>query len=181
MDTEDITPRENKGDYFLVVSRLSHYKRIDLAVRACRELNVPLMVIGTGEEETKLKRLAGEKTQILGWVDDNKKIEYLRDAKALIFPGEEDFGIVPVEAMAAGRPVIAYEKGGLLETVIDGKTGIFFNEPTVDSLKRAIRLFLAKENSFHPPTIRRHAERFSKARFQQEIVKLIEEKVKVAK
>lgn len=179
VDTEDITPREAREDYFLVISRLSYYKRTDLAVAACRELNVPLVVIGAGEEESKLKRMAGEKTKILGWVDDDKKIEYLQNCRALIFPGEEDFGIVPVEAMAAGRPVVAFEKGGLLETVVDGKTGIFFNEPTVYSLKRALRLFIAKENTFNPKTIRHHAERFSKKRFQQQITQLIAKSITI--
>ncbi len=181
VDVEKITPRDRHEDYFLIVSRLSYYKRTDLAVEACRELNVPLIVIGTGEEEANLKKMAGAKTKILGWVDDDAKIEYLRNCRALIFPGEEDFGIVPVEAMAAGRPVIAFEKGGLLETIIDGKTGVFFSEPTVDSLKRALRLFIAKENTFNPTVIRHHAERFSKKRFQQEMQALIDKKVKIAK
>lgn len=178
VDVEKISPRKEHKDYFLVVSRLSYYKRVDLAVEACRELNVPLVVIGTGEQGTHLKQLAGEKTKILGWVDDDEKIKYLQNCRALIFPGEEDFGIVPVEAMAAGKPVIAFEKGGLLETVVDGKTGVFFNEPTVDSLKRALRLFIVKEKSFDYKAIRRHAEKFSKKIFQDKILDLVKESVK---
>lgn len=178
VDVHKIPLQARHEDYFLVISRLSYYKRVDLAVRACRELNVPLIVIGTGEEEEHLKRLAGTKTRILGWVEDDAKIEYLRNAKALIFPGEEDFGIVPIEAMAAGKPVIAYKKGGLLETVIEGVTGIFFNEPTVDSLKGALRLFIAREDAFKAQLIRQHAKKFSKSRFQSEIRALIDKLVR---
>ncbi|RLC37861.1 glycosyltransferase family 4 protein [candidate division Kazan bacterium] len=168
---------ENKG-YFLAISRLSYYKRLDLAIEACRDLDVPLIVIGTGEEESKLKRLAGPNTKILGWVNDAEKIKYLQNCRALIFPGEEDFGIVPVEAMAAGKPVIAFRKGGLLETVIEGKTGIFFDEQSVVSLKRTLRLFITQENKFDCKIIRKHAKKFSKKRFQDEIRELVAESVK---
>jgi len=166
---------ENKG-YFLAISRLSYYKRLDLAVEACRDLNVPLVVIGTGEEESKLKKLAGPNTRILGWISDADKIKYLENCRGLIFPGEEDFGIVPVEAMAAGKPVIAFRKGGLLETVVEGKTGIFFDKQSVSSLKRAIKNFERQEKKFKKPQeIRKYAEAFSNKRFGENITKLVDE------
>jgi len=174
VDTDKIQPsRENDG-YFVVVSRLSQYKRVDLAVQACGELDLPLVVVGAGEMETELRRSASANITFTGWVNDEQKINYLRRARALIFPGEEDFGIVPVEAMAAGKPVIAFRKGGLLETVVEGKTGLFFDEQTVDSLKTALRLFVAKEPEFNTDEISHHAAHFSRQRFQDDIKHLVD-------
>jgi glycosyltransferase involved in cell wall biosynthesis len=161
------------GDYFLVISRLSDYKRVDLAVQVCNELNLPLKVIGTGEAESRLRQLAGPTVEILGWQSDAVKIHHLQNCRALLFPGEEDFGIVPVEAMAAGKPVIAYRKGGLIETVMEGQTGLFFDEPTVVGLKGALQQFLARTESWDSVAIRRHAETFSKAVFQSAIKTLV--------
>lgn len=173
VDTDKIEISREHKNYFLVLSRLSQYKRIDLAVQACKELNLPLVVIGSGEEERELKKLGGD-TTFLGWMEDVRKVEYLRNARALIFPGEEDFGIVPVEAMAAGKPVIAFNKGGLLETVAEGKTGIFFPEQTVESLKQAIRSFIEKEKDFNAESISEHAQKFSRTRFQHQIKELVD-------
>jgi len=178
VDVEKIQPKTEHAEYFLVVSRLTPYKRIDLAIEACNDLRLPLIIIGEGEDMARLKKLAGFRVEFLGWQSEQSKIEYLRNARALIFPGEEDFGIVPVEAMAAGKPVIAYRKGGTLETVMDGKTGIFFDQPTVPALINAMRQFLTKEDSFNSDFIHRHAQQFSKERFKNEMVKLIHQELK---
>lgn len=173
VDVDKISVSKNNEGYYLAISRLSKYKRIDLAIAACKDLDLPLKVIGTGEEENNFKRDAGKKTEILGWVGDKEKAKYIENCKALIFPGEEDFGIVPVEAMAAGKPVIAFKKGGLLETVIENKTGIFFDEQTVGSLKRAIRIFDSRQGNFDPQIIRTHAEMFSGQKFRKNIIELV--------
>ena len=173
VDTDRIKPKRGQAGYFLVLSRLSSYKRIDLAVRACNELKLPLVVIGEGEMRQELMRMAGPTVEFLGWQSDKNKIEYLRNARALIFPGEEDFGIVPVEAMAAGKPVIAYGKGGVLESVIEGKTGIFFYEPTAESLAVAIRRFLTMEKKFDWRAISQNAQKFSREKFKQDMMALI--------
>lgn len=175
VDTHLITPSKTSGDYYLVISRLSKYKRVDLAVHACQELGLPLVVIGSGEMESELKREATHSTKLLGFVDDETKIKYLQNCKALIFPGEEDFGIVPVEAMSAGKPVLAYKKGGLLETVVAGKTGSFFDEQTPLSITQALRHFDRNITNFDAKTIREHALMFSKDNFKKNIKKLVED------
>lgn len=119
-------PSEIDGDYYLCVSRLQEYKRIDLAIEACNRLKKRLVIIGTGPDEEKLKSMAGPTIEFLGRVSDEETKKYYAECKAFLFPGEEDFGITPLEAQASGRPVIAYGRGGALETVIEGKTGIFF-------------------------------------------------------
>jgi len=173
VDTDKIqVSREHKG-HFIAIARLSQYKRLDLVVQACNELDLPLVVIGTGEMEAELKRMAGATVTITGWISDEQKIEYIRTCRALIFPGEEDFGIVPVELQAAGKPVIAYGKGGCLETVVDGQTGLFFPEQTIESVKRAIQEFVAREGEFNPEVISEHAQKFSRQRFQSEIDTLV--------
>ncbi|MBU1083302.1 glycosyltransferase [Patescibacteria group bacterium] len=173
VDTHLIRPKQSNAGYFLVISRLTSYKKIDLAVRACNILHLPLVIIGEGEQMQFLKSIAGPTVELLGWQDDKNKIEYLRNARALIFPGEEDFGIVPVEAMAAGKPVIAFNKGGLQETVVANKTGMFFDEQTVKSLTEALRKFITIEHKFNATEINRHALQFSREHFRQEIVTLV--------
>jgi len=172
-----ISPKADHADYFLVVSRLTPYKRIDLAIAACNDLRLPLVIIGEGEDLPRLKKLAGFSIEFLGWQSDRNKIEYLRNSRALIFPGEEDFGIVPVEAMAAGKPVIAYRKGGALESVVDGKTGVFFDQPTVPALIGALRRFMVTENKFDAKIISEQAQKFSKDNFKNEMVKLIHQEL----
>jgi glycosyltransferase involved in cell wall biosynthesis len=162
------------GDYFLVVSRLIPYKRIDLAVRACNELRLPLVIVGEGRHRAALEALAGPTVQFRGRLPAAEMGELLAHCRALIFPGHEDFGITPVEAQAAGRPVIAYAAGGALDTVVDGQTGLFFGEQTPESLADAIRCF--DTDTFDPATIRRHAERFNVDRFKRELRTFVKDK-----
>jgi glycosyltransferase involved in cell wall biosynthesis len=150
-------------DYYLVVSRLVPYKRIDLAIEAFNRLDRQLIIIGEGREQRRLAALAGPNVRILGWQPDEVVARYLSEARALIFPGEEDFGILPVEAQAAGTPVIAYGRGGVMETVIHGETGCFFPEQTADSLRAAVRE--SETCSFVRRDIACHARQFDESVF----------------
>lgn len=172
IDTEYFTPGVEDGVFYLCVSRLVKYKRIDLAVRACNQLQLPLIIIGQGAEYEKLKKIAGKTVQILGRQSDEVIREYYRKCKAFIFPGEEDLGMAPLEAQACGRPVIAYRRGGALETVIEGKTGVFFEEQTVDSLVNGIEKL--ETISIDKKECRRNAKRFSHQRFVEQMRKEIE-------
>lgn len=158
---------EKIGDYYLAFSRLVPYKRFDIAVEACSELGKKLIVIGDGPEKERLEKLAAPCVTFLGYQNDDTVNKYVSECKALLFPGEEDFGIVPVEVMAAGRPVIAYGKGGVLDSIIDGKTGVFFKEQTVGSLVDAINQFETMD--FDPDKIREHALLFDENVFQKKI------------
>ncbi|MEA3308762.1 MAG: glycosyltransferase [Chloroflexota bacterium] len=160
-------PATQHDDYYLLVSRLVPYKRIDLAVRAFNELGLPLLVVGSGRAQEVLEALAKPNIQFLGYLPDADVSGLLARCKAFVFPGREDFGIAPVEAQAAGRPVIAYGAGGALDTVLVGETGVFFSEPTPESLAAAVRTFDA--SAVDPLACRANAERFSVARFQQEL------------
>ena len=159
------------GDYYLVVSRLLSYKRIDLAVAACTRLNRPLLVIGDGPARAQLEKLAGPSVKFLGRQDDEAVARYAARCRALLFPGEEDFGMTPLEVNAAGRPVIAYRSGGALETVVEGHTGLFFDEPTSDSLVAAIGDF--ETRSWDSSALRRHAEKFSRAVFATRLTEFL--------
>jgi glycosyltransferase involved in cell wall biosynthesis len=161
-------------EYFLIVSRLVAYKRVDLAVEAFNELGLPLVVIGTGPQLEYLKSIAKDNVKIMGRQPDEVIREYYAKCRAFIFPGEEDFGITPLEAQASGRPVIAFGKGGVLETVVDKETGVFFNEQTIDSLKRAVNEF--KSINFNKNKIRQHALQFDEEIFKEKIKKYIMEK-----
>ena len=165
-------------DYFLVVSRLVPYKRIDIAIEACNRLHLPLKIIGAGRDRRRLERLAGPTIEFLGWLPDQQVQHYLARCRALIHPGAEDFGLVPLEAQASGRPVIAYGAGGALSSVIDGLTGIFFHEQTGGALAQAMQTF--QPDRFDPLLIRRHAEAFDTRRFQQRIAQFIAAKLTVA-
>ncbi len=168
IDTERFTPGGSEGDYYLVASRNVPYKRIELAIGAAEKLGRRLIVAGDGTD-----RLAHASSNVtfLGKVSDAKLIRLMREARALLFPQHEDFGMTALEMSACGRPVIAYGKGGALETIADGKTGIVFSEQTVFSLADAILRF---ENvSFDSAAIRRHAERFSKARFSGSLRQIV--------
>jgi glycosyltransferase involved in cell wall biosynthesis len=161
------------GDYFLVVSRLSAYKNVDIAIEACNKLQLPLAVVGTGREEERLKKLAGPTVKFLKNLPDAELVEIYQNCRALIHSAsDEDFGIAPVEAMSFGKPVIALRSGGVTETVVGGKTGIFFDEPTVESLVGGIKglkdLKSIKENCVE------QAKKFSKERFQEEFREFVE-------
>lgn len=151
------------GSYYLVVARLVPYKRIDLAIAACERLGRRLKVVGTGPELKALKAKAGPMTEFVGFVPDEELPDLYAGAKALLFPQEEDFGITPLEAAAAGRPTIAYASGGALETIQADITGVFFSEQTVDSLVDAIERF--EGQSFDMAKIRQHAEQFATPAF----------------
>ncbi len=159
------------NDYFLIVSRLLPYKRIDLAIEACNRLGLPLWIAGDGRDRPRLERMAGPTVRLLGRVDDSTLSGLLAGCRAFIFPGLEDFGIAPIQAMACGKPVIAYAGGGALDTVIEGVTGLLFREPTPDSLAIALSTF--QHIPFDPAGIRLHAEKFSAERFQKEIMQVL--------
>lgn len=169
-----IVDRNEVGDYFLFVSRLIPYKKADLAVSTFNQLELSLKIAGDGPERKKLERMAGKNVEILGYVDDKKLVDLLAHCRAFIFPAEEDFGIAPVEAMASGRPVIALGRGGALETVVDGETGIFFKEQTIDSLAGAIKRFAKFEPTFEPQAARKQAEKFSVERYKREWGEFVE-------
>jgi glycosyltransferase involved in cell wall biosynthesis len=160
------------GDYFLAGGRLIPYKRTDLAVRACSELGLRLLVFGDGRDRAALENMAGPAVTFLGRVSWDELSRLYAGARAFIFPGLEDFGIAPLEAQAAGRPVIAYAGGGALDTVLPAETGEFFAEPTVESLKRVLSGF--NPLAYDPGACRRNAERFGQARFIDELGRFID-------
>lgn len=160
-------------DYFLVVSRLIPYKRIDLAVQAATRLNLPLKVGGSGRDLDRLREMAGPTVEFLGYVPDDDLPGLMARAKAFIFPGLEDFGITPVQAQAAGRPVIAYRGGGALDTVLPGVTGEFFDEMTVDSLATVMQSFDAAQ--YDPVRIRQHALTFDTEVFNRQMAAFVEQ------
>lgn len=178
VDTSFFTPGEDERDFYLIVARYTPYKRVDLAVIAFTHLGLPLVVVGgvvgygTGEET--LKKMAGPNISFVGQASGGELRDYYRKAKAFIFPAEEDFGITAVEAQACGTPVIAYSRGGALDTVIEGKTGVFFEEQTPESLVEAVRKF--EELSLDSAFIRRHAEKFDESVFRSRMKAFIEEK-----
>jgi glycosyltransferase involved in cell wall biosynthesis len=167
LDTQAFSPSPDHDDYFLIVSRLIPYKRIDLAVQACTELGLPLRIIGSGRDRISLERLAGPTVRFLGRLPDAEVKEHLRRCRAFIFPGEEDFGLTPLEAMASGRPVLAYAAGGALETVAEGVTGAFFREPTAAALAAALRAF--DDTQYDPAALRRHSESFDVTVFAERL------------
>ncbi|MHB2205108.1 glycosyltransferase [Methylobacterium sp. CM6257] len=168
----ETVPESEIGDYHLMVGELVRYKRPELAIQAFNRLQKPLIVIGGGEMLRELQGMAGPHVKLLGPQPfDVLKYHYAR-CQALIFPGEEDFGIVPVEAMASGRPVIAYGKGGVTETVIDGVTGTFFHEQSVDALIDAIHR--CKAIALDPGRIARRASEFNVGRFSDEIERFVD-------
>ncbi len=167
---EVANPNEVK-DYFLYVSRLVNYKRCDLIIEAFNKLKLPLKIIGNGPEKNRLKDMAKNNIEFLGFLSDEEVATYYKEAKAFVFAAEEDFGIVPVEAMAAGRPVIAYGAGGVLETIVENKTGLFFKEQTAESLIEAVKNF--NVNDFDPHYIKSHAEKFSVETFRKRFLNIL--------
>jgi glycosyltransferase involved in cell wall biosynthesis len=164
--TSDGVPRD---DFYLMVGQLVRYKRVDLAVDAFSKLGRKLVVIGEGAEREALERQAGDNITFLGWQPFETVRDHMRRCRALVFPGLEDFGIVPVEAAASGSPVIAYKGGGALETVADGETGLFFEEQTTKSLMEAVERFEALSEGFDSERMVAHARRFDHERFKREM------------
>lgn len=162
-------------DYFLVVSRLNAYKRVDIVIEAFNKLDLPLLIIGDGPDRNNLQKMAGPNIQFLGKLPDEQLAKYLAECRALVFPGEEDFGIVPLEAMSAGRPVIAYKAGGAEETVVEEETGIFFEKQTADELVQAVKKFQFKP--FNKRKIREHALKFDKEIFKNKMKDFINTKL----
>ncbi|MBP9718767.1 glycosyltransferase [Candidatus Gracilibacteria bacterium] len=177
IETEFFTPdTESKPRaFFLAVGRLAPYKRFDLIIDACNELQLPLVIVGKGKEEARLRKRGDRFVTFLGSVSDEELRNLYRRSIALIFPQVEDFGITPLEAMSCGTPIVALKEGGALETVVEGKTGVFFEKQEVSSLKEAI--LKAHKTTWRPDEIRAHAETFSKEVFNQKIKNYIAEKL----
>jgi glycosyltransferase involved in cell wall biosynthesis len=205
VDRVRFTRHRRKREFYLIVSAFAPYKRVELAIEACNRLQRPLKIIGSGQDEKRLKRLAGPTVEMMGWQPDHLVAEYYAGCRALLFPGLEDFGIVPLEAMAAGCPVIAYGEGGAAETIVPlGKashktlsplgpcspltnstdstdqtkaspTGLLFHPQTVEALMEAIRLFEKEEQRFDPETIRARTAPFDRSIFKQRMAAFIEE------
>jgi len=169
------TPVDKAEDFYLIVSRLNPYKRVDLVVKAFNDLGRKLVIIGDGPDRTVLEKMAKPNITFLGRLPDPEVADYYARCKALLFPGDEDFGIVPLEANAAGRPVIAFKAGGALDTVIDGETGIFFSELTPESLSAAV--LRAEKTTWDSVAIRKHAEDYAEPRFRERFMRLVEDVV----
>lgn len=165
-----------KSDFYLVLSRLIPYKRIDLAVQAFNELGRPLIIAGDGRDRARLQAMAKSNITFLGWVSDEQAADLMARCKAFIFPGEEDFGITPVQAQAAGKPVIAYAAGGALDTVIEHTSGLLFHPQTPQALAQAVRAM--DDSTFDPAALRAHAARFDASVFKQQLSDLITQVMK---
>lgn len=170
VNVDDFELFEKKEDFYFTCSRLVPYKKIDMIVRAFTKMpDKKLVVIGTGPDLPKIQMLATSNITLLGFQPFDVLNDYLKRAKAFVFAAEEDFGIAPLEAQACGTPVIAFGKGGSLETIIDGKTGLFYHEQTVEALIQAVNDFEAKYVKFNCNDIRMHAEKFGLERFKEEL------------
>lgn len=176
---ERYEPNLPREEFYVTVSRSVPYKRLDLIVEAFTRIGKPLVVIGEGSEPGKARLAAGPNVKLLGHQPDKIVVAHLQRAKAFVYAADEDFGIVPVEAQAAGCPVIAYGKGGNLETVVGwpapDATGVFFESQTPQALEEAMRMFETHEGEFSPEACRRNAERFGQQRFQKEFRGAVEE------
>jgi glycosyltransferase involved in cell wall biosynthesis len=171
IDVHRFRPSTEIDDYYLVLSRLVPYKRIDLAIEACKRLGRRLLIIGDGPDRKRLEGLAGPKTKFLGRQPDHLVNHYASRCQALLFPGEEDFGMTPLEVNAAGRPVIAFRGGGAIETVIDGVTGVFFDKPDSTALVEAIEEF--ESRLWNQQLLRRHAEKFDSRIFAFRVLQFL--------
>ena len=182
VDLDRFSPSRNVDDFYLIVSALVPYKRVDLAVEACTRLNKRLIIVGKGSELERLRARAGPTVEFKGWVDDQQVTQLMSRCRAFILPGEEDFGITPLEAMASGRPVIALGKGGAAETVVSlnaprgdtPPTGVLYDEPTVERLEAAIVQTETNANEFDPEQLQKHAAKFALPRFKAEAMTAIE-------
>jgi glycosyltransferase involved in cell wall biosynthesis len=191
VDVDRFSPSARDEGYYLMVTAFAPYKRVDLAIEAFNRTGLPLRIIGSGQDGARLRSMAGRNIEFIGWGTDAEVSEAYAGCKALIFPGEEDFGIVPVEAMASGKPVIAYGRGGVLDTVVplDGHgslngassnsrapTGIFFQEQSPDSLIQALRRFEANRHRFDSERMARHARSFHRSSFKERLQEFVREK-----
>ena len=182
VDIKGVTPSHDHDDFYLMVTALVPYKRVDIAIHTFTKLRKPLVIIGSGPDDALLRQTAGPTIKFMGWQGDDVVRTYYQRCRALVLPGLEDFGIVPVEAMAAGKAIIAYQAGGVMETVIPlsngtqnqhPPTGILFPDQSVSSLSQAIETFEANESAFAPDAIGEHAQRFNTTVFQTHINALI--------
>jgi glycosyltransferase involved in cell wall biosynthesis len=171
IDVDRFEPTTHADDYYLVLSRLLPYKRLDVAIEACNRLKRRLLIVGDGPDRQRLERIAGRTIEFLGRQSDRMVNQYASRCRALLFPGEEDFGMVPLEVNAAGRPVIAYRAGGALETVVEGVTGVFFDRQEASSLANAIEEF--ESRNWLQPLLRQHAERFDRKVFSYRMLQFL--------
>jgi glycosyltransferase involved in cell wall biosynthesis len=174
VEVERFDPLRPRGEYFITVSRLVAYKRVDLIVQAFNRLGYPLLVVGDGPEAPRLARMASPNIRFTGYVTDAEAADLLGGARGFVYMAEEDFGLALVEAQAAGCPVIAYRRGGAVETVCDGTTGLFFERQSPEALIEAVERFRQRE-PFDPRLLRRHAEEFSRPRFEAGLRTLVGE------
>ncbi len=175
VDTEKFTFCGKKEDFYLTASRLVPYKKTKLIVKAFNESGKRLVVIGEGEELKEIKRIAEKNVEVLGYQKDEVLISYMQRAKAFVYAALEDFGIVPLEAMACGTPVICYGEGGVVETVVNGKTGVYFYEQSVDALNEAVSRF--EKSEFDLKAVSSHAQNFSKEKFKERFKSFVDSKI----
>lgn len=174
VDTDKFALCQDKDDYYLTASRLVPYKKIDEIVRAFSHNKKRLLVVGDGEEMQKIKQIASPNIEILGYQDDKTLIELMQRARAFVFAAKEDFGIIPVEAQSCGTPVICFSKGGTKESIIDGESGVHFDEQNADSINQAVAKFELNLDKFEPEKIRNNALKFSKNIFENNIKNILE-------
>jgi len=167
------SPRNTHENYFLIVSALTPYKRIDLAISLFNRLGRRLVIIGDGSAREYLESISGPSIDFLGFKSDSVVKEYMENCRALLFPGEDDFGIVPVEAMACGKPVLAYRGGGATETILEGVTGEFFDEPTLESVEDGLAKLLLNEPHYRFMNTRKHALTFDREIFVDKMKKAL--------
>lgn len=184
VEVDDFQVREDNKGYFLTVARLSAYKQVDVLIEAFDKLGLPLVVVGDGVEKRRLEKKIensknSRKMKLVGEVERTKLVKLYENARAFVFACQDDFGIAPVEAMAAGKPVIALRDGGVVETVIEGETGEFFEVTKSDEIVKGVEKFIKNENKYKPKRIRQRAEEFSRERFEVRLVGFIEKIKKI--
>ena len=173
VDLSRFKPGDTKADYYLMVGAFAPNKRVDLAVHAFNKLKLPLKISGSGQDEEYCRSIAGETIEFLGTLSNEKLLELYQQARALVFPGEDDFGITPLEAQACGTPVIAFAAGGVLETVTD-QTGLFFKEQKVEALVKAVEIMERKWEVFVPEKFQEQLSRFGRGHFKEQMAHAIE-------
>lgn len=174
VDVARFEPHEKHEGYFLIVSTLTPYKKLDLVVELFNKLGKRLVIIGDGNDRARLQSIAAANIDFLGFKPDEVVKEYMENCRAFIFPSEEDFGMAPIEAMACGKPVLAYRKGGLTETVLEGETGEFFDEQTLESMEAGLTQLLINEKNYSTKGIAKHAKQFSVNTFKKAMKSAVE-------